>query len=136
METKPKAKRARWVAFGLAVGIAATWGGFGLAEGAPSNIATCTRKNGSMKVTKTGTCTGKNILDRWDHRSVTTALNGRVSTLTTEINRACVDLAVVGADPNGGGVFPSWQNAILAHTTQKAGFLYRHPECTNHLTLR
>jgi hypothetical protein len=136
MDTKPKPKRGRWIAFGLAVGIAATWGGFGIAESAPSTIATCTRKTGTMKITTTGTCTGKNVLERWDHRSVTTNLRGQVNTLTTEINRACVDLAVVGADPGGGGVFPSWQNAILAHTTQKAGFIYRHPECTNHLTLR
>jgi hypothetical protein len=133
METKPK--RGRWIALGLTMGIVATWGGFGLAGSAPSSIATCTRKNGTMKVTTSGTCTGKNVLETWDHRSVTNALNGSVNTLTSEINRACVDLAVVGAEPNGGGIFPSWQNAILAHTTQQAGFLYRHPECTNHLTL-
>lgn len=134
METK--SKRGRWIALGLVVGIAATWGGFGIAEGAPSTIATCTRKNGTIKVTTTGTCTGKNTLDLWDHHNTVVGLNGRVSTLTSQINAACVDLAVVGANPGGGGVFPTWPNAVAAHTTHTAGFLYRHPSCTGHLTLR
>ena len=78
-------------------------------------------------------CTGKNTPDTWDHRTVTTGLRNQVSGLTDQINRACVDLAVVGA--NGSTVFPNWPDAIAAHTTHTAGFLYRHPECTGHLTL-
>ncbi len=132
METKPK--RARWIAFGLLVGLAATWGSIAIAGSTPASIQTCTRKNGTIKVT-TVPCTGKNVLDTWDHRSITTALRGQVTNLTSQINRACVDMAVDGADPAGGGVFPSWPNAVAAHTTNSAGFLYRHPECTGHLTL-
>jgi hypothetical protein len=133
METKPKLKRGRWIAFGLVVGLAASWGGFTVAESAPSSIQTCTRKTGTMKVT-TVPCKGKTTHDVWDHRNVTNGLRNQVTLLTSQINRGCVDLAVVGA--NGQTVFPNWPDAVAAHTTHQAGFLYRHPECTGHLTLR
>ncbi len=132
METTRKPKRTRWIAFGLVVGLAATWGGLEVAGSSPSSITTCTRKNGTIKV-QALPCTGKNTPDTWDNRTITTALRGQVNTLTTQINRACVDLAVVGA--NGSSVFPNWPDAVAAHTTNTAGFLYRHPECTGHLTL-
>ena len=132
METTPKPKRGRWIAFGLVVGLAATWGGLSVAGSAPSSITTCTRKTGTVKV-QALPCTGKNTADTWDNRVVTNGLRGQVSSLTAQINRACVDLAVVGA--NGSTVFPNWPDAVAAHTTHTAGFLYRHPECTGHLTL-
>jgi hypothetical protein len=132
METTPKPKRGRWIAFGLVVGLAATWGGLAVAGSSPSSITSCTRKNGTVKV-QALPCSGKNTPDTWDNRVVTNGLRGQVSTLTTQINRACVDLAVVGA--NGSSVFPNWPDAVAAHTTNTAGFLYRHPECTGHLTL-
>src|SRR5207342_3245452 len=86
METTPKPKRGRWIAFGLVVGLAATWGGLSVAGSAPSSIQTCTRKNGTIKVT-TIPCTGKNTLDTWDHRTVTTGLRNQVNGLTAQINR-------------------------------------------------
>jgi hypothetical protein len=132
METTPKPKRTRWIAFGLVVGLAASWGGLAVAGSASSSITTCTRKNGKIKV-QALPCTGKNTPGTWDNRSITTALNNQVNGLTSDINRACVDLAVVGA--NGSSVFPNWPDAVAAHTTNSAAFLYRHPECTGHLTL-
>jgi hypothetical protein len=133
METKPKPKRGRWIAFGLVVGLAATRGGMSVADSAPASIQTCTRKTGTIKVT-TAPCKGKTTLDTWDHRNITNGLRNQVNGLTTQIRRACVDLAVVGA--NGSSVFPNWPDAVAGHTTHQAGFLYRHPECTGHLTLR
>ena len=98
---KAKQKVGRWIALGLVAGIVATWGGFGLAAGAPSSIKTCTAiKTGKIKVTTTGGCkAGKETLTTWDDHALVAsqgsqlaaknaqiaALNGQVTNLNAQI---------------------------------------------------
>jgi uncharacterized protein YjbI with pentapeptide repeats len=72
-------RRGRWLALGLIVGLGVAWGGFSVAESAPSSITTCTKNsNNKTKVITSSlvakcTAKGKGVAQTWSPTSQLTA---------------------------------------------------------------
>jgi hypothetical protein len=138
----------RWIALGTGLGVVAAWGGFGLAQAAPSapsTITTCTKvKDGKTKViapSAVATCTkkGKGIAKTWSTAQLA-ALNAQVASLTTALNEAntagngyLLQLQVLGmqvfnfcfsADADAGIV-----SEIAGNATASARYQLMHPSC-------
>ena len=77
--------RRRLLVVGLVAGLASALAGFGLAQGAPSSITTCTKTStGKIQViatTEVGKCTkkGKGTATTWDKHSTTVSLMNQLA---------------------------------------------------------
>jgi hypothetical protein len=81
--------RVRWVALGLVVGLGLAWGGFSVAESAPSSVVVCTKtSNGKMKLSTNGTCKTakkKETATTYDNHASTVSLLTQLSTTQTQL---------------------------------------------------
>jgi uncharacterized protein YjbI with pentapeptide repeats len=91
-----RSKRSRWLALGLVVGLGLAWGGYSVAESAPSSITTCTKNsNNKTKVITTAQvakCTrkGKGVVQSWVPASQLATANKYYELLTALQNGPAV----------------------------------------------
>ncbi len=108
MESKQGPKAVRWVTLGLVAGLALAWGGFSVAESAPSSITTCTKvSNNKTKVIATSAvakCTykAKGVAQNWDDHSVVVGLSGQLAEKNADLqvakSDACALITEVAGD--------------------------------------